>query len=77
MIDRIEFFHSNNLIHRDIKPENYVMGSIKSLKTLYMIDYGIAKLYRSQKGDHISFKTGKGLIGTARYAGINSHLGNE
>ena len=77
MLDRLEYFHQKNLIHRDIKPENFVMGSVKSLQTLFLIDYGIAKLYRSQKGDHISFKEGKGLIGTARYASINSHLGNE
>jgi len=48
------------------------------VNTIYLIDYGLAKRYRESKtGAHISFKKGKGLTGTARYASINSHMGLE
>ena len=77
MLDRIENFHNTGLIHRDIKPENFVMGSTYNIKSLYMIDFGIAKLLKNSEGEHINYCTGKGLIGTARYASINSHEGVE
>lgn len=65
------------MIHRDIKPENYVIGN-EDITTLYMIDFGLAKYYRDQNdGKHIPNIEKKGLIGTARYASVNAHLGKE
>lgn len=37
-----------------------------------MIDFGLSKYYRSDKGRHIEFVEKKGMIGTARYASINA-----
>ena len=43
-----------------------------------MIDFGLAKRFRDPKsGEHIPYRDGKNLTGTARYASVNSHLGIE
>lgn len=45
---------------------------------IYIIDYGLAKRFTEpQTGNHIAYKDGKSLTGTARYASINTHFGVE
>jgi len=78
MISRVEFVHSKNFLHRDIKPDNFLMGVGPRGHHVYMIDFGLAKKYRDPKShQHIPYKEGKNLTGTARYASINTHLGIE
>jgi len=78
MISRLEFFHSRNFLHRDIKPDNFLMGVGKKAHHVYIIDYGLAKKYRDAKTlEHIPYKDGKALTGTARYASVNAHVGLE
>lgn len=78
MLERIKFIHENYHIHRDIKPDNFVMGINEDENMVYLIDFGLAKKYKSQsKGTHIPFRTNKNMTGTARYCSINTHLGYE
>jgi serine/threonine protein kinase len=42
---------------------------------VYIIDFGLAKFYKEANGQHIPFKDGKNLTGTARYASLNTHIG--
>ena len=77
MIRRIEYIHSKGYLHRDIKPENFVMGPQKDAKALFIIDFGLSKMFREQTGKHNAYKEGRGLVGTARYASISTHLGIE
>lgn len=74
MISRLEYLHSRHFMHRDIKPENFLIGLGNNRDQVYLVDYGLAKRYRSAT-KHIAYKEGNKLIGTARYAGINSHKG--
>mmetsp|Transcript_17801 Transcript_17801/g.15711 ORF Transcript_17801/g.15711 Transcript_17801/m.15711 type:complete len:324 (-) Transcript_17801:53-1024(-) len=78
MIQRIEYVHSRHFLHRDIKPDNFLIGIGKKQHYVYIIDFGLAKRYREPRtGEHIPYKDGKNLTGTARYASVNTHLGIE
>lgn len=76
MVERLEYIHNKHIIHRDIKPENFVFGKGENENILYIIDFGLAKKFRSSKTlQQFPFKSGKKLTGTARYASINALSG--
>lgn len=77
MVNDLQSLHHEKYVHRDIKPENFVIGTDGNHHTVFLIDFGLSKKYVDEKGDHISFVENKGLVGTARYTSINSHLGSE
>ncbi|KAG8925327.1 casein kinase I [Tulasnella sp. 419] len=80
MITRVQTIHEKNLIYRDIKPDNFLIGppGSKNAGTIYIIDFGMAKLWRDPKTkQHIPYRERKSLSGTARYMSINTHLGRE
>lgn len=75
---RIETIHNKGkIVHRDIKPENFLMGRGRDRHTVYIIDFGLAKLFQNPRtGKHLPRKQGYSLTGTARYASVNAHLGS-
>lgn len=83
ILSRIEELHKHNYLHRDIKPDNFLIGHTpngdlqsKEAGKIYMIDLGLGKVWK-EGGRHIPEKHGKRLIGTPRYASINTHFGHE
>jgi len=78
MVNRIEYVHAKNFLHRDIKPDNFLIGLAKKANQVHIIDFGLAKKFRDPKThQHIPYREGKNLTGTARYASVNTHLGIE
>ena len=78
LMDRFKYMHSKNFLHRDVKPDNFLMGLGNKSDTLYVVDMGLAKRYydpTTQK--HLEYRNDKSLTGTARYASVHAHLGEE
>lgn len=78
MLTRLEHIHDNCYLHRDLKPNNFVIGRGDKLNIIYLIDFGLAKMYKDcVTGSHIPFQDRKQVVGTMRFASINAHYGME
>ncbi|KJH50814.1 hypothetical protein DICVIV_03064 [Dictyocaulus viviparus] len=68
--------HNIGYLHRDIKPANFAIGLGEFEKTIYILDFGIARKYcmkdtKEVKVARISVK----FLGTLRFASRACHLG--
>lgn len=69
----LEQVHNKGVIHRDIKPENWCIGEGSNSHNLYLIDYGLSKVYVNEREAHIPYKKNKTMLGQAIFASVNSH----
>ena len=73
MITVLEYIHERHIIHRDIKPDNFVLGYGELNLYLFLLDFGLAKKYRSSRTlIQNPYVKRRKLTGTARYASIHA-----
>lgn len=78
ILTSIRAIHEVGFLHRDIKPSNFAMGrSPETCRTVYMLDYGLARQYTNSSGGVRTPRTAAGFRGTVRYASINAHKSRE
>lgn len=77
MLRAIQNFHNYGFVHRDIKPSNFVFRGNPSQNCLCLIDFGLAKRWRSPDGEVYKPRDHVGFRGTSRYASIHSHEGAD
>ena len=79
LLGLLERCHAKNFVHRDVKPANSLMGrGDDSGDRVHVVDFGLAKLYRDPATrQHMPYRAGRRLVGTGRYASINTHVGVE
>lgn len=75
-IMRAKELHECGIVHRDIKPENFCLGGPLECK-IYLIDFGLSKLYMDDKKQHKPKTDQEGFVGTPRYSSRHAHRGTS
>uniref|UniRef100_F1L846 non-specific serine/threonine protein kinase n=1 Tax=Ascaris suum TaxID=6253 RepID=F1L846_ASCSU len=66
--------HNFGYLHRDIKPANMCFGlTEKSMRRLFIVDYGLVRRFRRDDGQRIPQRTRVGFRGTMRYVSMRVH----
>jgi serine/threonine protein kinase len=72
--------HAAAFVHRDVKPDNFVFGTDAAghtRKAVFLIDYGLCKRLLDADGRHIPHATGLGFVGSAKFASVRAHAGEQ
>ncbi|CAJ0586342.1 unnamed protein product, partial [Mesorhabditis spiculigera] len=78
ILTAIREIHSIGFLHRDIKPSNFAMGrTTVTMRSVYMLDFGLARQYLNAKGEIRSPRSAAGFRGTVRYAAVSAHKNKE
>ncbi|KAI6186568.1 Protein kinase domain-containing protein [Aphelenchoides besseyi] len=76
-LEAIEDLTKHGYIHRDIKPANYACGLGKLIRTVYLLDFGIARRILNDENELKTPRNQVGFKGTVRFASVNCHRNLE
>jgi serine/threonine protein kinase len=75
--DALAAAHAQGIIHRDLKPDNIFLVEGKGLRTVKLLDFGIAKLIRREQVDDRNRTEAGLLMGTPQYMSPEQCLSKE
>ncbi|VDK79301.1 unnamed protein product [Litomosoides sigmodontis] len=73
LVTALKAVHDIGYIHRDIKPSNICVGLYSHKRTIYIIDFGMARQYRFDDGMVRKERYYAGFRGTMRYVSVTVH----
>ncbi|KAH9970630.1 kinase-like domain-containing protein, partial [Lactifluus volemus] len=72
----LKSLHDHHYVHRDLKPNNFMLGTGDRESQVFLIDFGLARLFRNlETQKHVDRVKSFDEIGAIRYSSINGHLG--
>ena len=78
VIAAVRAMHNCGFLHRDIKPSNFAIGASSVTKqTCFMLDFGLARQFKTSTGELRPPRPVAGFRGTVRYASINAHQSKD
>jgi len=76
MLMRVKSIHNKGYVHRDLKPHQFLLGPRSDRNTIYMVDFGLCKRYKTKDlGLHIAYMENRPFVGTMYYASLSTHNG--
>jgi tau tubulin kinase len=68
MLAAIKSVHEHGILHRDIKPSNFAVGgSVRDRERVFIIDFGLSRIFLNKSGAVRAPRKFAGFRGTARY----------
>uniref|UniRef100_A0A0R3S4C8 non-specific serine/threonine protein kinase n=1 Tax=Elaeophora elaphi TaxID=1147741 RepID=A0A0R3S4C8_9BILA len=73
LVTALKAVHDIGYIHRDVKPSNICIGLHSQKRTVYIVDFGMARQYRFDDGMVRKERHYAGFRGTMRYVSVTVH----